>query len=120
MKVLLIIYDNDSYIHHTPIGMAYMASAIKRAGHEVEIYSQDLYHWPESHLTQYLKDNRFDVVGLGFVAGYYPYRKALAISHAINQVPNRPFYVLGGHGPSPEPEYFLRKTGADCVVIGEG
>jgi hypothetical protein len=28
--------------------------------------------------------------------------------------------VLGGHGPAPEPEFFLRKTNADVVVIGEG
>jgi len=44
----------------------------------------------------------------------------LKISEAINAVPNRPYYILGGHGPSPEPEYYLRKTGADFVVIGEG
>jgi radical SAM superfamily enzyme YgiQ (UPF0313 family) len=27
---------------------------------------------------------------------------------------------LGGHGPAPEPEFFLRKTNADAIVIGEG
>ena len=32
----------------------------------------------------------------------------------------RPFYIIGGHCPSPEPEYFLKKTQADVVVIGEG
>lgn len=31
-----------------------------------------------------------------------------------------PLYVLGGYGPSPEPEFFLRKTQADAIVIGEG
>ncbi len=120
MRVLLIVYDNDSYIHWFPQSQGYLASAIRDAGHEVEIYNQDVYHWPESHLTDYLINNRFDVVGLGFVAGYYPYKKMLKISEAINRVPNRPYYVLGGHGPSPEPEYFLRKSGADVVVIGEG
>jgi radical SAM superfamily enzyme YgiQ (UPF0313 family) len=28
--------------------------------------------------------------------------------------------MIGGHGPAPEPEYFLKKTGSDLVVIGEG
>lgn len=120
MKVLLITYDNDSYIHYPSLGVAYIATAIRDAGHGVEIYSQDLYHWPESHLTDYLTNAHFDVVGLGFVAGYYPYRKMLKISEAIHLVPNHPFYILGGHGPSPEPEYFLKKSGADVVVIGEG
>jgi anaerobic magnesium-protoporphyrin IX monomethyl ester cyclase len=120
MKVLLIVYDNDSFIHEFPLGIGYIASAIRNAGHEVIIYSQDQYHYPESHLTDYLTKNRFDVVGIGIIGGYYQYRKLLKISEAIHRVPNRPIYILGGHGPSPEPEYFLKKTGADVVVIGEG
>jgi len=117
---LLIAYDNDSYIHYFPLGLAYIASALRNAGHEVMIYNQDQFYYPQSHLVDYLTRNRFDVVGLGVVGGYYQYRKLLEISEAVNRIPNRPIYVLGGHGPSPEPEYFLKKTGADIIVIGEG
>ncbi len=120
MKVLLVVYDNDSYIHWFPQGMAYIASALLQAGHDVEIYSQDKRHYPEEHLTFYLNHNKFDVICVGVIAGYYQYRKLLKISDAINKSRNRPFYVLGGHGPSPEPAYFLNKTQADAVVIGEG
>ncbi|MHA1797333.1 MAG: B12-binding domain-containing radical SAM protein [Candidatus Helarchaeota archaeon] len=120
MKVLLIIYDNDSYIHYFPMGMAYIASALREVGHDVSIYSQDVYHYPESHLISYLMENQFDVVGISVIGGYYQYQKLLKISKAINTVPNRPFYMIGGHGPAPEPEYFLKKTKADVVVIGEG
>ena len=120
MRILLVIYDNDSYISWFPQGLAYIASVYKKAGHEVVIYNQDVYHYPEEHLTEYLKKNRFDIVGVSVIAGYYQYRKLLKISDAINGVPNRPFYIIGGHGPAPEPEYFLKKTRADLVVIGEG
>lgn len=120
MKVLLIVYDNDSYIHYFPLGMAYLAAVLKRAGHKVAVYNQDLHHYPEAHLTQYLNANRFDLVGMGVIGGYYQYRKLLKISAAINAARQRPHYIIGGHGPSPEPEYFLKKTGADAVVIGEG
>ena len=120
MRILLVIYDNDSYISWFPQGLAYIASVYKKAGHEVVIYNQDVYHYPEEHLTEYLKKNRFDMVGVSVIAGYYQYRKLLKISDAINGVPNRPFYIIGGHGPAPEPEYFLKKTRADLVVIGEG
>jgi len=120
MKVLLIVYDNGSYIHWFPLGVAYLASAIRNAGHEVTIYNQDAYHYPASHLKEYLKKNNFDVVGLSIIAGYYQYQKMLKISEAINSVPNKPIYILGGHGPSPDPEYFLKKTKADVVCIGEG
>lgn len=121
MKTLLIIYDNESYIHHFPLGPAYIASALQEKGHEVEIYHQNVHHYPEEHLTEYLDCHRFDVVGVGVIAGYFQYRKLLRISEAINRSINRPtHFILGGHGPSPEPDYFLRKTGADIVVMGEG
>ena len=120
MRVLLVVYDNDMYCHWFPQGMAYIAAALIQARHEVEIYSQDKHHYPEEHLTAYLDENKFDVICVGVISGYYQYRKLLKISEAISKSKNRPFYVLGGHGPSPEPEYFLRKTQADAVVIGEG
>jgi len=120
VKVLLVVYDNDSFISEFPLNIAYVASALRDAGHDVSIYNQDVYHYPESHLTDYLKKNKFDVVGVGVIAGYYQYRKLLKISEAINAVPNKPVYIIGGHGPSPEPEYFLKKTRADFIVIGEG
>lgn len=120
MRILLVVYDNGSYISWFPQGLAYIAAVCKRAGHEVVIYNQDVYHYSDEHLTEYLRNNAFDIVGVSVIAGYYQYRKLLKISDAVNAVQNRPFYIIGGHGPSPEPEYFLKKTGADLVVVGEG
>lgn len=120
MRILLVVYDNESYIHWFPQGLAYIAAVLIREGYNVEVYNQDKNHYPEEHLTEYLSKNRFDVVGVSVIAGYYQYRKLLKISDAINKSSNRPFYIIGGHGPSPEPEYFLNKTGADVAVLGEG
>jgi len=120
MKILLITYDNDMFIHCFPTGMAYIAAVLAREGCDVSIYSQDFHHYPDAHLTEYLDQNKFDMVGLGVIGGYFQYRKLMKISAAVNRSKNRPFYVLGGHGPSPEPDFFLRKTGADAIVIGEG
>jgi anaerobic magnesium-protoporphyrin IX monomethyl ester cyclase len=120
MKILLVVYDNGSYISEFPLGIAYIASAARDAGHTVEIYNQDQHHYLDSHLTEYLNNNHFDMVGLGIIAGYYQYRKLLKISEAINKSKDKPVYVLGGHGPTPEPEFFLRKSKADFIVLGEG
>ncbi len=122
MRALLIVYDNDSYIHWFPQGLAYIASVLRNAGHEVEIYSQDINHYPESHLTEHLDNNHFDIVCMSAIAGYYQYKKLLAISEAINSSKNRNnfYYIIGGHASSPEPKYFLLKTKADFAVIGEG
>lgn len=120
MRVLLVVYDNESYIHWFPQGLAYIAAALLKNGHEVEIYNQDKNHYKKDHLTRYLDEKKFDVIGVNMIAGYYQYRKLLQISGAINKSNHRPFYIIGGHGPSPEPEFFLKKTQADAVVIGEG
>lgn len=120
MKVCLIVYDNDSYVHTFPQGIAAIAAILREAGHDITIYNQDVYHYPELHLVEYLTNNHFDAVGIGVIGGYYQYEKLLKISEAIHSVPNKPFYMIGGHGPSPEPEYFLKKTKADAIVIGEG
>lgn len=120
MRVLLIVYDNGSYISFFPQGLAYIASILKNMNIEVTIYNQDVHHYPDEHLTKYLNENFFDAVCVSIIAGYYQYRKLLAISDAIMASKNSPYYILGGHGPAPEPEYFLKKTNADIVVIGEG
>lgn len=120
MRVLLVVYDNASHIHYFPIGLAYISSVMRKAGYEVEIYFQDKNHYSDEHLTEYLNKNSYDVVGVGVIGGYYQFKKLLKISQAINKSLKRPFYIIGGHGPSPEPEYFLKKTQADAVVIGEG
>ncbi len=120
MRVLLAIYDNESYIHDFPIGLGYIAAVLRQEGIDVEIYNQNMHHYPDNHLTAYLDKNKFDVVGVSVIGGYYQYRKLLKISAAINNSKQRPFYIIGGHGPSSEPKYFLKKTLADAVVIGEG
>lgn len=120
MKILLVVYDNDSATSEFPLGLGYIASVCRQAGHEVKVYEQNVYHQPEEDLLRLLDRERFDLVGLGVIAGYYQYKKLLKISEAINKSRQRPFYVLGGHGPAPEPGFFFAKTGADIIVIGEG
>ena len=120
MRILFIIYDDEAYIPDFPIGIAYLAKALVLKGYEVEIYNQDIWHYPDEALTEYLDKNRFDVVGIGLVGGYYQYKKLKRLSNAINKSKQRPFYILGGHGPSPEPEFFLKRMNADAIVIGEG
>ncbi len=120
MRVLLVAYDNASSVSWFPQSLAAVAAVLREDGHEVTVYNQDVHHRPDAHLTAYLDAQRFDLVGLSFVAGYYQYRKAMALGRAVNASRQRPFFVLGGHGPTPEPAFFLERTGADAVLLGEG
>ena len=120
MRVLFVAYDNGSQISFPPVNYAYLASVCRKEGHDVTIYQQDTHHWPDECITNYLNNNRFDAIGIGSCAGYYQYRKVLSLAKAINNANSSPFFILGGTMATPEPEYFLRKTGADAVVMGEG
>lgn len=122
MKILMIAYDNDSFLTWFPQGLAYLATACLNAGHTVEIYQQDIYHYPEEHLTNKLDNENYDIVLVSVIGGYYQYRKLLKLSVAINKSINRKKfrYLIGGHGPASNPEYFLKKTNSDFVGIGEG
>ena len=121
MKILLIAYDNDSHISYFPLGLGYIAAVLRQAGHKVKIYSQDVYHFPDKHLTSYIEKKQPEMVALGMAAGYYQYNKLMAISRAINSCKNRDnfLYVIGGHIASPEPEYFIKLTGCNIVCMGE-
>jgi radical SAM superfamily enzyme YgiQ (UPF0313 family) len=121
MKILLIVYDNDSQISFFPVGTAYIAAACLNAGHLVTIYNQDVYHYTEEHLKEFLKKNDFDVIGIGACGGYYQYRKVKQLTDAIKEANlAKGFVVLGAHLVSPEPEYFLRKFYCHAICIGEG
>ena len=121
-NVLLISYDNESHLPIFPMNIFYLMGALRKKGHNVGVWFQDISHEPNEFLNKLLDQNYFDTVGIGFVAGYYPYRKVKSLSNIIN---NHKFreqiqFVLGGHGPAGAPEYFLDKMGADAVVVGDG
>ena len=120
MRVLFVVYDNGSYDHIFPMGLGAIGAILKRDGHEISVWNQDMHHWPDEYLTEYLDKNKFDLVIVSLIAGYYQYRRMLGLSKAINKSKQRPTYVIGGYGPTPEPEYWLRKLECDIVGLGEG
>jgi radical SAM superfamily enzyme YgiQ (UPF0313 family) len=58
------------------------------------------------------------LIGLGFLAARFK-ETVEPLCQVINQHKKDAWLVLGGHGPSPIPEYVLKKTGADVIAIGE-
>ena len=122
-KILLIVYDNGSHIPFFPQSVFHLYDALKKQGiHTIATWHQDLHHGDAKALTGILNNNDFDIVGLGFVAGYYQYKVAKQISEAINasRRRNEINFVLGGHGPAAEPNYFIERLCADTVVVGDG
>lgn len=127
-NIILISYDNQSHLPFFPLNLFYLTGALVKGGHEVKIIYQDLHHFPDSEIThiidtfEFKNNKQADVVGLGFVAGYYQYGKAKSISEAVNKSKRRKEFIfcLGGHGPAADPEFFIKKFGDDAVGVGDG
>jgi len=117
-KVLFIIHDLYQEDNHFPMGVAYMGGILKKQGAEVEVYCQDVFHYSNQELARHLEKNIYDLIGVGFMAARFN-ETIIELYSTINQVKKDAWMVLGGHGPSPIPEYMLKKTGSDVVVIGE-
>ena len=122
LRVLFVVYDNGSYDNIFPMGFGAIGGILKKEGHKISVWNQDLHHWPDDNLRTYLDENEFDVVLLSMIAGYYQYQKMKGLSKAINNSKNRSNfkYIMGGYGPTPEPKFFIEKSGCDVVCLGEG
>jgi len=117
-NVLFIIHDLYQEDNHFPLGIGYMAAVLKREGVNVDVYCQDVFHYTNEELAELLKLNEYDLICVGFLAARFK-ETVVDLCSVINTHKKNAWLVLGGHGPSPIPEYVLKETNADIVVIGE-
>jgi hypothetical protein len=70
-KVLLIVHDVYQDDNDFPLGIAYLASVLRKEGHDITVYCQDVFHYLKIHLSNFLESTRFDLIGLGFLAARF-------------------------------------------------
>ncbi len=119
IKVLFIIHDLYQDDLWFPLGIGYLSGMLLKYGIDVKIYSQDVFHYSNEELVEFLKVNDFDIIATGFLAARFK-ETIIDLSLIINNYKKEAWYVIGGHGPSPIVEYVISETNADIVVIGEG
>lgn len=127
MQILLISANREKTPYPvSPIGLAYVASALIRDNHDVEIldlcFAEDII----SSLKQTIARFKPDIIGLSIrnidnltypkSVFYIPYIKSVV--DEIKQI-NIPI-VMGGSGFSLFPEGVLRYTGLEFGIVGEG
>jgi anaerobic magnesium-protoporphyrin IX monomethyl ester cyclase len=120
MKILIINVSvrPESKIIFIPLGLAYVASAIKRHGYEFEILDLDAGCASEEHVRQSLKNNKFDVVCMGCIVTGYKYIKQL--TRLIKQINPDTKIIVGNSVASSIPKVLLINTATDIAVLGEG
>lgn len=118
-KVLLIVHDIYQEDNHFPLGVAYLAAVLKKEGNDVKICCQDIFHYSNEELAKlFLKNENYDLIGIGFLAARFK-ETILDLCATVNKFKKDAWLVLGGHGPTPIPEYVLKKTNADVIAMGE-
>lgn len=118
-NVLFIIHDLYQDDNHFPLGIGYLAAVLKKKGVHVDIYCQDIFHYSNEELAEYLKTRKYDLICVGFLAARFQ-ETIRGLCECINKHKKSAWLVLGGHGASPIPEYILEQTHAEVIVIGEG
>lgn len=116
-----------------PIGLAYIASPLLKAGVQVEIIdmvaeapaakteygeTHDIYGLTNFELLGILEQKRPDLVGIGGFTSQFGCVKRI-VSAVKSFSPSLPV-VLGGVNATALPLYVLEQTAADYVVMGEG
>lgn len=119
MRISFIIHDYHENRNSYPMGTAYLARVLRECGHEVEIYNMAVYHWTIDQMLAHFKKEKFGAICISFISGYYTYKQIKLILKALNTISRRPPIILGGHGPAPEPEFFLIKHKTEFVSLGE-
>jgi len=118
-KVLLIVHDMHQEDNQFPLGIAYLAAVLKKEGVDVKICCQDVFHYSNEELVKlFLKNTSYDLIGIGFLAARFR-ETVLDLCATVNKFKKDAWLVLGGHGPTPMPEYVLEKTDADVIAMGE-
>ncbi len=120
MKTLIINISlrPDSFQCIFPIGIGYIATAIKNAGIPFDILDMDVYKFQnQAKLRETLKKG-YDVIAMGcIVTGY---RIIKEISGIIREVLPNATIIVGNTVASSIPHILLKNTKVDVAVIGEG
>ena len=128
MKILLISVNNEAGVETPlPLGLACVAAATEKAGHEVQLLALTSTTDWESAIRERIEEFRPVVLGISvrniddqnMQASYFflePLRKVVAVCRRAS----RAAVVLGGAGYSIFPESALMYLGADMGIQGEG
>ncbi len=120
MNIAIIIpclrpYMNKAYF---PTGIAYVASAMQKAGYSFDIFDIEAHRHTDEQLRKLLLQKPYDVIATGtLVSGYKYVKKITAIARETNP---RALIIAGNSVASSIPEFLIQNTAVDIAVKGEG
>jgi radical SAM superfamily enzyme YgiQ (UPF0313 family) len=101
-----------------PLGLAYVAAALIKAGFEVEIYDNYLLQRPIAEVKAEVAKRQPQIVGI--TCSSLTYGRCVEAAKAVKDACPTSTVVVGGPHASYMPETLLQHPEIDYVVIGEG
>lgn len=120
MNIVLININIRPYMDkaYFPIGLAYVATAMEKAGYKFDIIDIEAHRHTDDELERLLRAKAYDVIAFGTLVSGYKYAKNVA---AIARKTNRDALIIAGNSvASSISEHLLRNTEVDVAVKGEG
>src|SRR3989338_7830786 len=117
-NVLLIVHDVYQDFNVFPLAYGYLAAMLQKYGYSVEVYCMDVFHYTNDQLEKKLFNSEYDMIGLGFMPPRFE-ETVVPLCESVNKGKKNAWFFLGGPGPTPIPEYMLRRLQVDLVVLGE-
>jgi len=101
-----------------PLGLAYVAAALEKAGFHVEIFDNYQLKKPIDYVKFEIK--RLDPEIVGITCGSVTYQRCIETAKAVKEVKPSCKVVAGGWHPSYMPDSMLQHPEIDYVIMGEG
>jgi radical SAM superfamily enzyme YgiQ (UPF0313 family) len=120
MNILLIniALRESSPVKLLPIGLAYVASAMKRAGFKFDLLDIDAHRYSDREVEDFIKKKPYDVVGMGCI--FTGYKIVKALTELIKKHHPNSLIIAGNSVATSIMETILTKTKVDIAVMGEG
>lgn len=102
-----------------PLGLAYLAANLERAGHEVSILDAPALGLTEADIPGAIEDRAYQIIGVTMLTPMYA--RSVEVVKAIRNTSPMATIVVGGAHPTILPrETLLENREIDFAVIGEG
>jgi len=116
--VINVALRPKSPVKFLPLGIAYIATAIKNKGYHFDLLDIDAYRYSDEYIESFFSKNKYDVVLMGCIVTGYQIIKDLAA--LIRRYNPKATIIVGNSVADSIPKILLSKTEADIAVLGEG
>ncbi len=120
MKILVINVSlrPNSPVKFFPIGLGYIATAIKNAGYDFDLLDIDAHRYGDDYIEGFIKNTSYDIICMGCIVTGYKIIKNLAALIRTYQPHAR--IIVGNSVATSIPDILLSRTEVDIAVMGEG